>query len=1303
MRFLKVKRISAVVLAWIFLMGGIFWDVSPVRAEAGDISAMFDSSPDNTWLFVGGTETQGRYEEIQGRRNFTGDIEESIRKGSSGGAPEHQRYTINAGKAGRDLQGFLDEMDDYVQRVDPKAVSYLIEEEDYGKGEAGLKDFQDSLSELIQKALSLKENGGYVVIQTPHAVPGEKNAEAQRYAQAAKDTAAGFTEDSGRIKVVDHFAKTNADSFLNGNNLTETGRLNANGHFVIAEQFCREVAGAWNNSSPWSKNWEEKEAPAEYLTLRPEVISSLDGLTVHLPEGFDNTDGVFWHLEINGMEIEDTANTDTFTISDLPRGRDYKLTVYSKDRSVSLASVYGKVLDQAEGGERELNALQQKIVDKANGEKPLTWLFLGDSITHGLVHTKGYDSAAQAFEKYVKEDLQRKDDIVVNTGVSSTDTAWVLDNLDQRAEKYRPDVVFIMLGTNDVFTNINNYHTVDGKPLVITKELYCQNMEAIISRLRKANPDVSIVLRAPSPVNRESRNIYLDQKGYLSALEELAKEDGNILYVDQYREWDKELRTFPYMWNVNYYFNDSTLHPGVEGQMKMTRMIIDKCGLNTDTRFANLSYKFPYDEEKSTAEPPVINGDHRIKIEKRSLQQAYQEAGGEGTIGHLEICLTDENGRTYTQRTSADGMDFVMSGIPYGRYRVKVTGTRTDAAVHITFAEKTVNLTEELAEHSEIVLDRTGCMGLTAGDTAGVLSMGELGSDERFTYTLCSGDGSDDNACFTIKGRTLKITENLEADREYKIRIRAEKGSFQKETALVLEALQSLEAVRLKAQAAFLEDQTALDIDVSEFTFDGSSYIDLADASGSYYHEGAYLKALNYLKDHSTGGTILFRFQTKQQKALIFGAGSTLADDGKNMIFGLDSGLLRGYFRTAANSGLKGTMGGTLSDGKWHTVAMSFDSEKTDTRNQVLVCIDGESNCYPESWWTEAFRTWFNVNSAAIEQFAIGGGGYAQVNTFGAFSGKIDFVTITDQVYDETMLKVLSMEAGQKNVIAETGTIHVDGGNITVFGQDGCYVDHYIWNADRSEAEIYLKALEGYEFDEDILIRQLEGNGYAASVFWETAQEAYIKLEKVTEPDPPGPDDPEHGDKDTKKQLAAPEILSLKMVAEKKKAGVLVKVSKVAGGDIYTVYRIADGKIVQIGTTDADGAVYDENPINKKSASYYATAESQNPLYTKSPNGTAKSISLPAAVKKVTAKQKNKQAPVHISWKKVKGAKSYLIYRSEKKDTGFVRITKAKGVKKTVFDDKKVKKGKTYYYKIVVKTKTGFSAPKASKGMKIKK
>ena len=131
--------------------------------------------------------------------------------------------------------------------------------------------------------------------------------------------------------------------------------------------------------------------------------------------------------------------------------------------------------------------------------------------------------------------------------------------------------------------------------------------------------------------------------------------------------------------------------------------------------------------------------------------------------------------------------------------------------------------------------------------------------------------------------------------------------------------------------------------------------------------------------------------------------------------------------------------------------------------------------------------------------------------------------------------------------------------------------------------------------------------------------------------------------------------------------------------------------------------IYDTNPVNKKTASYYAVAESSNAKYTKSGNGTPKSIRLQAAVKKVTVKRTGQKAQVRVSWKKVKGAKGYVVYRSTKKNDGFVRIKTMKGAKKTAFLDKRVKKGKSYYYRIVVKTKKGYSAPKASKAVKIRK
>ena len=73
-----------------------------------------------------------------------------------------------------------------------------------------------------------------------------------------------------------------------------------------------------------------------------------------------------------------------------------------------------------------------------------------------------------------------------------------------------------------------------------------------------------------------------------------------------------------------------------------------------------------------------------------------------------------------------------------------------------------------------------------------------------------------------------------------------------------------------------------------------------------------------------------------------------------------------------------------------------------------------------------------------------------------------------------------------------------------------------------------------------------------------------------------------------------------------------------------------------------------------------------------------------------------------ISYKKVKNAKGYLIYRSTKKKGAYTKLTK-KPVKKTSYTDKTAKSGKTYYYKVVVVGKnTTYSAGKVSKKVKIK-
>lgn len=79
---------------------------------------------------------------------------------------------------------------------------------------------------------------------------------------------------------------------------------------------------------------------------------------------------------------------------------------------------------------------------------------MGDSITHGIV-TNGYDNVPQMFAKYLDE-LGRTDDVVLNTGVSNATIATTLDQIEPRLERYDPDVVMVMLGTNDVSYNGEN-------------------------------------------------------------------------------------------------------------------------------------------------------------------------------------------------------------------------------------------------------------------------------------------------------------------------------------------------------------------------------------------------------------------------------------------------------------------------------------------------------------------------------------------------------------------------------------------------------------------------------------------------------------------------------------------------------------------------------------------------------------------------------------------------------------------------------------------------------------------------------
>ena len=201
-------------------------------------------------------------------------------------------------------------------------------------------------------------------------------------------------------------------------------------------------------------------------------------------------------------------------------------------------------------------------------------------------------------------------------------------------------------------------------------------------------------------------------------------------------------------------------------------------------------------------------------------------------------------------------------------------------------------------------------------------------------------------------------------------------------------------------------------------------------------------------------------------------------------------------------------------------------------------------------------------------------------------------------------------------------------------------------------------------------------------------------IDPKPEPKPNPTPDPKPTPSET---IQAPQIVSVKSIAKKKMTAVQITVEAVQGATGYQIYRKKGSKVTMIGQTS--GTVFlDQNPVSGTS-SYYAKAI-KGSLTGK--EGSAKKITLPKATTKVTAKAKTDKTVV-LSWKKVKGATGYLLYRSTKKNGSYQRIAVLKkGTKCTYTDNKGLKKGMKYYYRIVTVKKKTYSPAKTTKAVKIK-
>jgi acyl-CoA thioesterase I len=157
---------------------------------------------------------------------------------------------------------------------------------------------------------------------------------------------------------------------------------------------------------------------------------------------------------------------------------------------------------------------------------------------------------------------------VVNSGGSGQWSEWGVANLDEKVIAKKPDTVFIEFSMNDSVERFQG-----------SVEIAKANLENMISRILKANPQCEIILMTMPPGDKHPaghKSYRKDIGAHYGMYRSIAKERGFLL-IDHHRNWmalrSKDRKLF------DEYVPD-TIHPEAKGcEEIVTPVILDALGI----------------------------------------------------------------------------------------------------------------------------------------------------------------------------------------------------------------------------------------------------------------------------------------------------------------------------------------------------------------------------------------------------------------------------------------------------------------------------------------------------------------------------------------------------------------------------------------------------------------------------------------------------------------------------------------------------------------------------------------------------
>ncbi len=242
--------------------------------------------------------------------------------------------------------------------------------------------------------------------------------------------------------------------------------------------------------------------------------------------------------------------------------------------------IKGRKDSKPENNSKQESPDRNTILEKLNNKKePMIWLFTGDSITHGAKHTHGYRSYPEIFAERVRWELGRTRDIVINTGISGNTTQVILNDFDWRIGQFRPNVVSLMIGTNDC---------ANGR---IEIEIFEKNLILLAGKIRDLG--AIPVFHTPNIIISDKAPERLRLPEYVSVIRNISLKE-KIILVDNYSHWENTIREGKL--NVYKEWLNDPLHPDGEGHSEIARLM-----------FKELSV---FDPAAATCGGPYYEGEH---------------------------------------------------------------------------------------------------------------------------------------------------------------------------------------------------------------------------------------------------------------------------------------------------------------------------------------------------------------------------------------------------------------------------------------------------------------------------------------------------------------------------------------------------------------------------------------------------------------------------------------------------------------------------------------------------------------------